>query len=188
MEKLVADGVEIGGLGKDNIPSYPFYEKASQQTDMVSDVYHVSFYATSAPYGEVLSDSYINGLADKKYLSPDKMIDASTCLFPEKTWFIRNISHDPFPPSIDELIYEYFNQNGKLTVFDNEKFPQYMDYDSATDTLSPIKAPAEEKPDDSGNNGGNNTGNQSGKDKESVSIFMRFITAILNFFAKLFKR
>lgn len=188
MEKLVADGVEIGVLVKYNIPSYPFYEKASQQTDMVSDVYHVSFYATSAPYGEVLSDSYINGLADKKYLSPDKMIDASTCLFPEKTWFIRNISHDPFPPSIDELIYEYFNQNGKLTVFDNEKFPQYMDYDSATDTLSPIKAPAEEKPDDSGNNGGNNTGNESGKDKESVSIFMRFITAILNFFAKLFKR
>lgn len=184
MEKLVADGVEIGVLVKYNIPSYPFYEKASQQTDMVSDVYHVSFYATSAPYGEVLSDSYINGLADKKYLSPDKMIDASTCLFPEKTWFIRNISHDPFPPSIDELIYEYFNQNGKLTVFDNEKFPQYMDYDSATDTLSPIKAPAEEKPDDSGNN----TGNESGKDKESVSIFMRFITAILNFFAKLFKR
>lgn len=143
---------------------------------MVSDVYHVSYYATSAPYGEVLSDSYINSLADKKYLSPDKMIDASTCLFPEKTWFIRNISHDPFPPSIDELIYEYFNNSGKLTVFQDERFTQYLDYDSEKDTITPITALSEEKPDN------------SGKDNGSLSVFMRFITAILNFFAKLFKK
>ena len=187
MEKLVADGVEIGVLVKYNIPSYPFYAKANQQTDMVSDVYHVSYYATSAPYGEVLSDSYINSLADKKYLSPDKMIDASTCLFPEKTWFIRNISHDPFPPSIDELIYEYFNNSGKLTVFQDERFTQYLDYDSEKDTITPITAPAEEKPDDSGNSGNNSSNNNSEKG-ESVSIFIRFFTAILNFFAKLFKK
>lgn len=184
MKELEADGVEIGVLVKYNIPSYPFYEGASQQTDMVSDVYHVSYYATSAPYGEVLKDSYINSLADKKYLSPDKMIDASTCLFPEKTWFIRNISHDPFPPSIDKLIYEFFKSGGKLTVFDDERYTQYLDYDSETDTITPI-TPVEENPGDSGNSGSNNSGD---KDKSSVNIFMRFITAIINFFTMLFKR
>lgn len=175
MKKLEEDGVEIGVLVKYNIPSYPFYEDANQQTDMVSDVYHVSFYATSAPYGETLSEEYINGLADKKYLSPDKMIDASTCLFPDKTWFIRNISHDPFPPSIDELIYEFFNQNGQLTVFDNEKFPQYMDYDSATDTLIPITEPEAEKP-------------ARGTISYTFSVIIRFFKAFINLIAGLINK
>lgn len=175
MKKLEEDGVEIGVLVKYNIPSYPFYEDANQQTDMVSDVYHVSFYATSAPYGETLSEEYINGLADKKYLSPDKMIDASTCLFPDKTWFVRNISHDPFPPSIDELIYEFFNQNGQLTVFDNEKFPQYMDYDSATDTLTPITEPEAEKP-------------ARGTISYTFSVIIRFFKAFINLIAGLINK
>ena len=143
MKALEADGVSFGVLVKYNIPSYPFYENAKQQTDMVSDVYHVSFYATSANYGETLSDEYIDSLEDTKYLSPDKVIDASTCLFPDKTWFIKNISHDPFPPSIDKLISKFIKSNGTLTVFDDENYPQYMDYIEETDTLVPLKAEEE---------------------------------------------
>ena len=30
---------------------------------------------------------------DMKYISPDKTIDASTCFFAEKTWFIKNLQH-----------------------------------------------------------------------------------------------
>ena len=165
MKALEADGVSIGVLVKYNIPSYPFYTNASQQTDMVSDVYHVSYYATSAPYGETLSDDYINGLADKKYLSPDKMIDASTCIFPDKTWFIRDISHDPFPPSIDKLIKAFIDSHGVMTVFSNEAYPQFLQYYAEADTITPIEA---EEP------AGNTTG------------FMKFINDIVRFFKSFF--
>ncbi len=148
MKALEADGVNIGVLVKYNIPSYPFYENSKQQTDMVSDVYHVSYYATSANYGETLSEDYINGLADKRFVSPDKIIDASTCLFPEKTWFIKNISHDPFPASIDKLIWEFIRSHGELTVFSDERYPQYLSYDAENDTITPlskVSEPATEK-------------------------------------------
>lgn len=165
MKALEKDGVSIGVLVKYNIPSYPFYTNASQQTDMVSDVYHVSYYATSAPYGETLSDDYINGLADKKYLSPDKMIDASTCIFPDRTWFIRDISHDPFPPSIDKLIKAFIDSHGEMTVFSNEAYPQFLQYNAEADTITPLEA---EEP------AGNTTG------------FMKFINDIVRFFKSFF--
>lgn len=163
MKSLEKDGVNIGVLVKYNIPSYPFYENAKQQTDMVSDVYHVSYYATSANYGETLSDEYINGLSDLSFVSPDKVIDASTCLFPEKTWFIKNISHDPFPPSIDKLILEFIHSHGELTVFSDERYPQYLSYDSENDTITPLM-PEEDS-------------------AETESFFSR----IINFFRLLFK-
>lgn len=166
MKALEADGVSIGVLVKYNVPSYPFYTNASQQTDMVSDVYHVSYYATSAPYGETLSDEYINSLADKKYLSPDRMIDASTCIFPDKTWFIRDISHDPFPPSIDKLIMAFINSHGEMTVFSDENYPQFLKYNAEADTITPIE---ESEP------------------QQNDSAFMKFINKIIRFYKALFE-
>ncbi|MBO5396591.1 MAG: hypothetical protein J6A97_06890 [Clostridia bacterium] len=173
MKKLENDGVSIGVLVKYNIPSYPFYENASQQTDMVSDVYHVSYYATSAPYGETLSEEYINGLKDTKYLSPDKMIDASTCLFPDKTWFIKDISHDPFPPSIDKLIRAFINSHGEMTVFSDENYPQYLQYNAENDTITPVK---EEEP------------AKNNPFTDFINKFVRFFKALFNSLKNLFAK
>ena len=172
MKALEKDGVPFSVLVKYNIPSYPFYENAKQQTDMVSDVYHVSFYATSANFGETLSDSYINGLSDKKYLSPDKVIDASTCLFPDSTWFFKNISHDPFPESINKLIRLFIASNGSLTVFDNENYPQYLEYHAENDTLTPLTSQDEVK-----------------EEKESFfDKLVRFFKLLFETLGKLFKQ
>lgn len=174
MKSLEEDGVNFGVLVKYNIPSYPFYENATQQTDMVSDVYHSSFYATSAPYKEILSEEYINSLEDKSFLSPDKMIDASTCLFPEKTWFFKNISHDPFPKSIDMLIMEFIDSHGELTVFDNESYPQYLEHIEETDTLVPVEG--EDEP----------------VDKNSLkyvfNLFVNFFRLLFSFIGNLFAK
>lgn len=175
MKSLEEDGVPIAVLVKYNIPSYPFYENAGQQTDMVSDVYHVSYYATSAPYGEILSEDYINGLSDKRYISPDKMIDASTCLFPDSTWFFKNISHDPFPASIDKLIMEFIHSNGTLTVFDNENYPQYMKYNPEDQTIAPLSEDDNDK---------ENTDGPAG----FFGTFIRFFKALFVFIANLFKK
>lgn len=61
--------------------------------DAVIETSSSSLGAVTAPLGEYFSEEY---LADKdmKYISPDKTIDASTCLFPEKTWFIKGVLHE----------------------------------------------------------------------------------------------
>ena len=61
--------------------------------DAVIETESTSFGAVTAPVGEYFSDEYLQG-KDMKYISPDKTVDASTCLFPEKTWFIKEILHE----------------------------------------------------------------------------------------------
>ncbi len=91
--------------------------------DGVVDTKHSSFGATTAPYGEKLN------VADNEYISPDKSVDASTCLFPEQTWFIRDMKHsdesDCLENFIDTLLY-----NDSLASTDTfEQYPRFMEYD-----------------------------------------------------------
>ena len=167
------EGVSVSVIAKYNIPGIPVYEGAKNQSDLMSEATDVSLGATFAPYGKVLPQSYIDSLEDTKYVSPDRIVDASTCLFPDRTWFFKDMSHYDFPDSANALIAEIINGKGTLTVFSNENYPQYMQYDPATEEVSPILKPVTEKP-------------EEGSNEERFSIFVRFFTAIINFFTKLF--
>lgn len=70
--------------------------KSSDTTssDSVIDVDSTTLGATYAPAGTELSSDYINSLSTKKYLSPDKNVDASTCLFSDTTWFFKGQHHE----------------------------------------------------------------------------------------------
>ena len=49
--------------------------------------------ATSVPTGTQFDQAYLDK-ADPKYISPDKSVDASTCLFPNRTWFFDKQHHE----------------------------------------------------------------------------------------------
>lgn len=173
MTRLKAAGVGISIVAKYNIPVLPLYEGADSQGDLLAETSDISFGATCSQIHKTLDSSYIDSLEDKKYVSPDLKIDASTCLFPDNTWFIKNISHSDFPDSLDMLIYAAINSSGELTVFDNEKYPQYIDYNAETEEIFPVAGVDPEEP-------------EKGSKEERFSVLIRFITAILNFFTKLF--
>lgn len=61
--------------------------------DAVIETKSSSLGAETAPLGDYFSEEYLKG-KDMKYISPDKTVDASTCLFPEKTWFFKDILHE----------------------------------------------------------------------------------------------
>lgn len=103
-------------------------------TDGTVDVASSSFGATTAFYGETLSEEYLK-TANKKYISPDKMIDASTCLFPEKTWFVRNLLHHKGCDGIDMMIRSFFDAEKEVTVDTYEKYPRFLKVDAETDDL-----------------------------------------------------
>ena len=170
---LEAAGVKFGVIAKYNVPALPLYAEADEQADFFTGIENASLGATAAKLDKTLSDSYINSLADKKYVSPDKKIDASTCRFPDKTWFVKDISHDDFPDSISYLIADFFNSKGAMTVFDNEKYPQYLQYNVEDESISPVAGLDPEVP-------------ENGSNEKRFSSFIRFFTSILNFFRKLF--
>ena len=113
-------------------------------SDMVSDqfasVERSSFGATTSTVYETLSDEYIaHRTAEGKghYISPDKHIDASTCLTPDSTWFIKGSSHSNWTTYELKILYEVASADRQLTVKD---FPytQFMVYDTKADLLYPM--------------------------------------------------
>lgn len=104
------------------------------ESDNVIDVKYSSFGATVANHGEKLSADYISK-ADSKYISPTKNIDASTCLFPEQTWFIRHLTHSANAESLDEFILTLLYSEGQATVDTYEQYPRFLYYNENTKNL-----------------------------------------------------
>ncbi|MBQ9880722.1 MAG: hypothetical protein IJM45_09855 [Clostridia bacterium] len=135
LKAIKAQGVEIGVLSKYGYATDPITENSEQLSDGKALLTHSSFGATTGNFGEPLSDAYLaearaNG--NGKYISPDRLIDASTCLFPDSTWLIGNMHHqntDVFP---DEFAYRYFSGAAPMTVDSDPAYPQYLLYIGGT--------------------------------------------------------
>ncbi|MBQ7639277.1 MAG: hypothetical protein IJS90_10295 [Clostridia bacterium] len=107
---------------------YPIGENSAKTGDELMDVTSQSLGATTGNYGETLSDSYIAERTDAgfgKYISPDKQIDASTGLFPDTTWFIKNIRHNFMVYRLHDLIRLIAWTDG-MTVETNPAYPQFL--------------------------------------------------------------
>lgn len=114
-------------------------------SDSVIETSSSSLGATTAIVGEYFSDEYLEG-KDMKYISPDRTVDASTCLFPEKTWFIKNAYHSE--NEVTEQFYDLLLFSKEEATCDNSEMSRFMLYDRengevVTDESVPVKA---EKP------------------------------------------
>ncbi len=121
----------ISRYGFASIAATPSWDNMSDST---VDTKNNSFGATTATYGTCFSDEYLQG-KDMKYISPDKTVDASTCLFPEKTWFIRNMNHSWTSDSVEIMIAALLRSGAEATVDTFEEYPRFMQYLSAEDTV-----------------------------------------------------
>ncbi len=59
-------------------------------------------------------------------ISPNGAIDASTCLFPNQTWFIRNCKHTEHDPVLKEFTDTLLRAKGQQTVKSYKEYPQFM--------------------------------------------------------------
>ncbi len=144
----LSDTIDISVISKYNIPAVPIFPDCNNTTDGTAETYLTSFGATTADYGKTLSKKYISSMSeeDLKYLSADEKIDASTCVLPDKTWFIKNNYHDHFPESIDKLMEKIFTTSD-MTVFSDDKYPQFLDAHIDGEKLTPVTEKDKEKPD-----------------------------------------
>lgn len=115
-------GVEIGIIAGYGLVNPPIIESVDKTGDIVVDTESASFGATTAGVFDTFPQEYIDkqiAAGKGKYISLDKKIDASTCLFPETTWFIKNKHHDTYH-QIKELS-EYFTQYTNVTADSNKR-------------------------------------------------------------------
>ncbi len=176
---LVNAGNKIQIVTKYGVPMLPVAEDASQPGDMLTTLYSASMGATCAPVGETLSAEYRMAASRKglwKYFSPELDVDASTGILPDHTWNIKNIDHRNMPECINALFEAILNYDGYMTVFDDPDFPQYLDYNGEAQTVTPLKAAAdEEQP-------------QQSRIQAFFARIRNFFNAIRSLLARLFRR
>lgn len=137
-----ADGINMANVTKYGYQTLPIIKDADVLGEDFCTVKKASLGATTSTIDTVLSDDYIaaaqaNGT--DRYISPDKQIDASTCVLPDTTWFIKNMKHANFPDSINRLFDRIINIDG-FTVFNDADYPQYLVFDDETQLIYPMTA------------------------------------------------
>ncbi len=175
-------GVEFGVIAGYGLPIPPLGVNHNDNGDITVDTKNSSLGATVAGLFDTLDQSYIDArIADGygEYISPDKKIDASTCIFPETTWFVKNKHHD-IGTAWEELSV-YFTQYSGVTatsnqrnisrflIIDPENFRSYENMTEDNMADAPWLEEVEQKP-------GLTT---------KLAALLRFITSLLKLFTEL---
>lgn len=179
LKTFVRNGMKFNIISKYNVPMPPYLEGHALQGDGVVNISDLTFGGTGVGVNKTLSVDYLNAAKQSgtiDYVSDDVMIDSSTGLFPNYTWYVRDIHHDIFPASIDSLMLKVFHTKNQVTVRTYDEYPQFMSYDSTTNKLSPVTEPVT-------NGSSSGTGIMSGAWQRLLNIFLSFFRIIKNLFS-----
>ncbi len=140
IQKIKDGGANFGVISKYGYQLIPICASSDEISDQFASVKRSSFGATTSSVYEPLSDEYIDLRISEgkgKYISPDKLIDASTCICPDTTWFIKGSSHSNWTTYELKILYEVATADRQLTV-DDFPYTQFMVYNTESDTLYPM--------------------------------------------------
>lgn len=116
LKELKNKGVEIAVVANYGTPAIPVTSAYAEQTDILIDTDLASIGATVADFSKTLNRK-------GKYVSEDKVIDASTCLLPDSTWFIKGVQHMNFwyDTETTDFVAVLATTNSKLNTASIEK-------------------------------------------------------------------
>lgn len=138
---IIAQGKNFALMADYGGQEYPVNEDAMYLGDRQVGLRSMSLGATVARIGGTLDESYI--LAQKKkglgeYISPDLKIDASTCAFPEHTYFVSNLNH-LWPGRYSGVELDLVMPTGENGA-PARTLPRFLYYDAAEGTLVPLES------------------------------------------------
>lgn len=141
LPELLKSVKDAGGnlciLAKYGSQIFPITDDNTVLADQLVTVKDASFGATTTDILSEFDDNYMkkaeeNGTA--KYISPDKQVDASTCLYPDYSWFIKNASHTNWTHYEFNLLVTVSSADRQLTIDDTD-LGQYMVFDNENRTM-----------------------------------------------------
>ena len=145
MQTAAENGTDIYIIASYGYVGAPYTDQAMTQTDGLIETHYQSGRALTAPYGETFGRKYVAKGTEcsdlsHNHVSTDGIVDASTCFFPENTWFIKYNRHVGVPIDTDceKLMLYLALSEDYVTVHDNEKFPQFMELNRLTGELTSL--------------------------------------------------
>lgn len=130
--KAILDGVIENGGNLAIVAKYgstipPVSVSQMNIGDSVIDTVNTSFGATCAKADSTLGENYVQAVdCGHNHIAADNMIDASTCEYPEYTWFIKDLMHSDHTDAQWGLIRFIFASENQPTVWDSADYPQYL--------------------------------------------------------------
>ncbi len=136
-------GVNVAIISNYHTHFIPVIESDFTMSDGVIDTVYSSAGATCARHGHVLREHYQQANTDcgHYHLSTDGIVDASTCLFPEQTWLIKNLGHVEYAEDEDpvKLVMWLLGMDEQYTVWtDTQNFPQFLYYVTWSGEMVPL--------------------------------------------------
>lgn len=135
--ETINNGGNLGIMSKYEFQIVPITQSYEKLGDQYASVTYTSVGATTGTIYDTLSEDYIAQRVSEgkgKYISPDNKIDASTCSYPDYTWFVKGSSHSNWSFIENALLMEVVVADKQITV-DDTKYSQFMVYDYDTDTM-----------------------------------------------------
>ena len=144
LDDAQAQGMKLYIVSHYDKCGYPLYDAVAEQTDGLLETSCTSGGATCAPYGEALPDSYVQVCCTDlghKHISPDKILDASTAMYPEQVWLIKDYRHVgcKYGTNMCQLVYKFTQSDEQLTVSSLTDYPQFLEMDENENIKSGVK-------------------------------------------------
>lgn len=174
--------IHIGFVARYGYMNPPITKGADKLSDFLVSLDAATMGATCAKIGSTLSEDYIaqrieEGKGD--YISPDRQVDLSTALYPDRTWVIKN-AHHSFINVSDDITLSFL-QGTNYSICSEGAYPQFSVFFETEGRLEPMTAEnsadyewislPEEKP----------------TTQTRLASLIRFLTMILNFITSLVK-
>ena len=145
MQTAMDKGCEIYIIAAYGYVGFPATKAAFTQSDCLIETKNESFGAITARYGESFDKSYkaagtVCNDPEHTHVSTDGAIDASSCTFPEITWFIKNNRHVGFTYKTDAskmLMWMILNDE-PFDVYTNEDYPQFVELNLTSGKFSSL--------------------------------------------------
>ncbi len=129
IQSLMDDGINVAVIAEYGCTIIPITSDNDRMSDGTILTASESFGATCAEVDGTLGENYVQAEAcecGKSHISADNQIDASTCAFPDVTWFCKNLRHSEEGKYVADLIDVIIYTDEQVTVWDYSQYPQYL--------------------------------------------------------------
>ena len=129
IQSLMDDEINVAVIAEYGCTIIPITSDNDRMSDGTILTASESFGATCAEVDGTLGENYVQAEAcecGKSHISADNQIDASTCAFPDVTWFCKNLRHSEEGKYVADLIDVIIYSDEQVTVWDYSQYPQYL--------------------------------------------------------------
>ncbi len=129
IQSLLDDGINTAIIAEYGLTIIPITSDNDRMSDGTIATDRESFGATCSEVDGTLGDGYKQAKAcpcGKSHISADNQIDASTCAFPDITWFGKYLRHSCDEKYVGDLVDLVVYSGEQVTVWTYEEYPQYL--------------------------------------------------------------